>query len=74
MGETGTTVGVSDAAGRRAAGGLAARSALNEEGATAIEYGLIVALIAVAIIGAVTSVSNTVQNDLYSTMAALITG
>jgi pilus assembly protein Flp/PilA len=33
----------------------------NEDGATAIEYGLIAALIAVAIIGAVTTVGTSLQ-------------
>ncbi len=35
-----------------------ARFLMNESGATAIEYGLIAALIAVAIIGAVTTLGN----------------
>ena len=34
----------------------------NEEGATAIEYGLIAALIAVAAIGAMTSIGNSLNN------------
>ncbi len=34
----------------------------DESGATAIEYGLIAALISVAIIGAVTSVGDSLQN------------
>ena len=41
----------------------------NEEGATAIEYGLIAALIAVAIIGALTSVC-TKLNATFNTVAA----
>jgi pilus assembly protein Flp/PilA len=34
----------------------------NEKGATAIEYGLIAALIAVAAIGAMTSIGNSLNN------------
>ena len=34
----------------------------NEDGATAIEYGLIAALIAVAAIGAMTSIGNSLKN------------
>ena len=34
----------------------------NEDGATAIEYGLIAALIAVAAIGAMTSIGNSLSN------------
>jgi pilus assembly protein Flp/PilA len=40
----------------------------NEEGATAIEYGLIAALIAVAIIGAVSSVGGSLSNT-FNTVA-----
>jgi pilus assembly protein Flp/PilA len=40
---------------------LFARFAKNESGATAIEYGLIAALIAVVIIAAVTSVGTSLQ-------------
>jgi pilus assembly protein Flp/PilA len=53
---------------------LAARFALNESGATAIEYGLIVALIAVVIIGALTAVSGTIQTDLYDNINNAIDG
>jgi pilus assembly protein Flp/PilA len=45
----------------------------NEEGATAIEYGLIAALIAVAIIGALTSVGGhlaTTFNNVASALSA----
>ena len=42
----------------------------NEEGATAIEYGLIAALIAVVIIGAVTILGG----DLQATFEAISTG
>jgi pilus assembly protein Flp/PilA len=41
---------------------LARRPWKSEEGVTAIEYGLIAALIAVAIIGAVTTLSGNLQN------------
>ena len=51
---------------------MVARFALNDDGATAIEYGLIAALISVFIIGAVSAMSNTVQDSLYSTIEALI--
>jgi pilus assembly protein Flp/PilA len=44
---------------------MAARFALNEKGATAIEYGLLVALIAVVIIAAMTAISGTIQNNFY---------
>jgi pilus assembly protein Flp/PilA len=40
------------------------RSAKNESGATAIEYGLIVALIAVVIIGAVTAVGTNLSTTV----------
>jgi pilus assembly protein Flp/PilA len=43
----------------------------NELGATAIEYGLIAALIAVAIIVAVTSVGTSLQATFTSVAAAL---
>ena len=43
----------------------------DESGATAIEYGLIAALIAVVIIGAVTSVGTKVQSTFTSVAAAL---
>lgn len=72
MGEARKDVGLPDAPRGRPAGGLVARFALNEDGATAIEYGLIAALLSVFIIGAVSSMSSTVQNNLYSTMKALI--
>ena len=43
----------------------------NEDGATAIEYGLIAALIAVVIIGAVTAVG-TKLSTTFSTVAASV--
>jgi pilus assembly protein Flp/PilA len=50
---------------------LFARFASNESGATAIEYGLIVTLIAVAIIGAATTLGKTVGN-VFSNIASQI--
>ena len=44
-----------------------ARFLKNESGATAIEYGLIVALIAVVIIGAVTAIGTTL-NGTFTTI------
>jgi pilus assembly protein Flp/PilA len=43
----------------------------DEQGATAVEYGLMVALIAVAILGAVTLVGTNIET-MYSTIAALV--
>ena len=43
----------------------------NDEGATAIEYGLIAALIAVAAIGAMTSVGNSLSNTFNNVSAKL---
>ena len=42
---------------------LIKRFAQDEDGATAIEYGLIAALIAVAIIGAVTALGNSLSTE-----------
>ena len=47
------------------------RFAKNESGATAIEYGLIVALIAVFIIGAVTSVGTNLSTKFNSVATSL---
>ena len=47
---------------------------MSKDGATAMEYGLIAALISVGIIGAVTAVSASVQTNLYSAIAALVAG
>ena len=60
MGQTQPNGRLPDAPGGRAAGGLAARPALkrfarNVSGATAVEYGLIVSLIFLVILGAVTT-------------------
>jgi pilus assembly protein Flp/PilA len=43
----------------------------NEDGATAIEYGLIAALIGVAIIGAVSAVGGSLQDTFDSVTAGL---
>ena len=43
----------------------------NEKGATAIEYGLIAALIAVAAIGAMTSVGNKLSSTFNNVSASL---
>ena len=48
---------------------LVARFMKDESGATAIEYGLIAALIAVAIIGAVGALGNSVS-DTFNTVAS----
>jgi len=50
---------------------LFARFAKCESGATAIEYGLIAALIGVAIIGAVTSVGDGINNTFNAVSAEL---
>jgi pilus assembly protein Flp/PilA len=52
---------------------VAAKNALarRDRGATAVEYGLIVALIAAVIIGVVTTVGTNLQS-LFSTIAASI--
>ena len=42
-------------------------------GATAIEYGMIAALIAVVILGALGSVGNTVSSMLYGKIATAVT-
>ena len=43
----------------------------NSKGATAIEYGLIAALIAVAAIGAMTSLGGSLKNSFNATATAL---
>lgn len=48
-----------------------ARFLRNESGATAIEYGLIVALVAVAIIGVVTTVGTNLKANFTSVATAL---
>lgn len=76
MGEARQTRGVSDAAGGRPVGGLAARSALNrfwrcERGATAVELGVMVALICVAIISAVTALTSGITTSFGKAEAAM---
>jgi pilus assembly protein Flp/PilA len=43
----------------------------NEKGATAIEYGLIAALIAVAAIGAMTSLGGTIEDTFYKAQSGM---
>jgi len=50
---------------------LISRFALDESGATAIEYGLIVALIAVVIIGTVTTLGGNLNTTLSSAGSAI---
>nr|WP_289781902.1 Flp family type IVb pilin [Caulobacter segnis] len=62
MGETGQARGLSDAARRRAAGRLAARPALktfwrDDRGATAVELGLIIALIVLVVVAAMSALT-----------------
>jgi pilus assembly protein Flp/PilA len=45
--------------------------ARNEDGATAIEYGLIAALISVVIIGVVTTIGTTLQDKFQSVSTGL---
>jgi pilus assembly protein Flp/PilA len=88
MGEARQARRLSDAPGGRAAGGLAARLSLSvartaartvarlerdEAGATAIEYGLIVALIFLAIIGGM-SLFATNENAMYTHISNTIAG
>jgi pilus assembly protein Flp/PilA len=72
MGEARQTERLSDAAGGRAARGLATRFSLigarlgrDESGATAIEYGLIVSLIFLAIIGGLSLFAGN-ENAMYT--------
>ncbi|MFC4443258.1 Flp family type IVb pilin [Caulobacter henricii] len=76
MGEAGQTRGLSDAPGGRPAGGLVARSALkrfarNQSGATAIEVGLLVACICIAIISAVSMLSGSIKTSFDKTSTAV---
>lgn len=50
-----------------------ARFVKDESGATAIEYGLIAALVAVAIIGGATALGSSIS-DLFSRIATRLTG
>jgi pilus assembly protein Flp/PilA len=76
MGETGQACGLSDAARGRASGGLAARRALkrfwtDESGATAIEYALLVGLLALALVGVLTGLSGALNGAFDKAKAAL---
>ena len=78
MGETQQTQRLPDAAGGRAAGGLVARPSLktflaNEDGATAVEYGLIVACIFLAIVGGLSLFASN-ENAMYTTISTSIGG
>jgi Flp pilus assembly pilin Flp len=48
------------------------RFSRSDEGQDLLEYGLLVALIALFAIGAVTSVGNTIQTVFWSTIAASV--
>ncbi|KJS37822.1 MAG: hypothetical protein VR74_07465 [Hyphomonas sp. BRH_c22] len=50
---------------------LLARFAAEERGATALEYGLIVGVIAIAIVGGVTAVGSSTANSFNETAGAL---
>ena len=76
MGKTQPDVAVPDAAGGPAAGRLALRSALkrfwrDESGATAIEYGLIAALIFLVIVTSVTAFGNKTTGVMQSVSDAI---
>ena len=76
MGETHQDDRLSDAAGGRAVGGLAARSYLtrfwrDQRGATAIEYGLIVALVFLVIVTSVTTFGNKTSNIMVRVSSAI---
>lgn len=75
MGSPATAERVSDAAGRCATGADAARSAVtrflrDRGGVTAIEYGLLVALMTLAIVGAVNTLGQTALTQLFSKIAS----
>ena len=76
MGKTQQNERLSHAARGRPAGGLAARSHLiafwrDERGATAIEYGLICALVFLAIITSVTAFGNKTSNIMIRVSSTL---
>jgi pilus assembly protein Flp/PilA len=78
MGETGPVGGLSDAAGRPTADRLAARPALkhfwrDERGATAIEYGLMIALIALALVGIMTTLTGSMKTSFQKIVTTLNT-
>ena len=53
---------------------LAARVRRDQRGATAVEYGIMVALIAVVIIVAVTALGGTVKNTFSQVQCSMTTG
>jgi pilus assembly protein Flp/PilA len=74
MGASAAADRVSHATGRRAAGAHVARSALNRllrdtAGATAIEYGLLVALMTLACIVAINTLGQTALTQLFVNIA-----
>ena len=75
MGQTGPAQRLSDAAGGRSARGLVARFSLrllvDEAGATAVEYGLIVACIFLAIIGGLSLFAGN-ESNMYNTVSTTI--
>lgn len=72
MGQAREVRAISNAAGRWARGRVVMRSFIADEGgATAIEYGLIVALIAVAIIGSLAAMGGTSGNSWASSWAKI---
>ena len=78
MGETGQADRLPYAPGGRAARGLAARRALktfwrDERGATAIEYGLMVALIALALVGIMTLLQGSLKTSFQKIITTLNT-
>ncbi|WP_205691946.1 Flp family type IVb pilin [Caulobacter soli] len=76
MGEARPARGLSDAAGRPAIDRLAARSALSrfwrdERGATAVEYGLLVALLALALVGIMTTFADSLKTSFTKIITTL---
>jgi pilus assembly protein Flp/PilA len=45
---------------------------LDERGATMIEYGMIVGLLSVVILGALTTIGTTVRNDIFNTVSTAL--
>ena len=74
MGEARQARRLSDAARGHPVGRLVARFALDERGATALEYGLIAGLIAAVIIVALTAVSGSIQNNMYNKVQTSLGG
>jgi pilus assembly protein Flp/PilA len=44
----------------------------DERGATMIEYGMIVGLLSVVILGALTTIGTTVRNDIFNTVSTAL--